>query len=152
MPKKPRMRWVPLVVWAAVIFATSCTHITRDTLVSSMEHMLPEPLGSHFSRFWDHSWFFFVKGYHVAEYTLLTLVCWWVLQIRTTPSYRPLAWSMALSFVYAASDEWHQTFVPKRGGTPRDVLIDLCGILIAGSFIILQTRLKSKRRLASTTE
>lgn len=36
-----------------------------------------------------------------------------------------LAWG--LSVMYAVSDEWHQTFVPTRVGTPWDVLIDAAG-------------------------
>jgi VanZ family protein len=29
--------------------------------------------------------------------------------------------------MYAVSDEWHQTFVPTRVGTPSDVMIDAAG-------------------------
>ena len=41
-----------------------------------------------------------------------------------------------ISLLYAASDEFHQTFVANRDGNFRDVLIDLAGILIAIIFII----------------
>jgi VanZ family protein len=34
------------------------------------------------------------------------------------------------AILYAASDEWHQTFSPHREGNPRDVLIDAIGIMI----------------------
>jgi VanZ family protein len=36
-----------------------------------------------------------------------------------------MAWGV--SVLYAASDEWHQTFVPTRVGTPWDVAIDAAG-------------------------
>jgi len=46
-----------------------------------------------------------------------------------------LRWPGALAAVacilYAASDEWHQTFVPGRGGTVSDVCIDTTGIMLA---------------------
>ena len=45
-----------------------------------------------------------------------------------------------LCALYAASDEWHQTFVPQRGGVLSDVFIDCGGIAIAG--IILFRRRK----------
>lgn len=36
----------------------------------------------------------------------------------------------------AALDEFHQLFVPGRGGTPQDVLLDYCG-MAAGYFVCL---------------
>ena len=36
-------------------------------------------------------------------------------------------WAWALAFLYAASDEWHQSFVPSRGSSFHDVLIDATG-------------------------
>lgn len=36
----------------------------------------------------------------------------------------------------AALDEFHQLFVPGRGGTPQDVLLDYCGVA-AGYFVCL---------------
>jgi VanZ family protein len=70
---------------------------------------------------------------HVTEYALLTFFWWRAfvgLGIPRDP--RPaifLAASIAL--VYAASDEFHQTFVSGRKGTPVDVVIDSVGITIA---------------------
>jgi len=37
--------------------------------------------------------------------------------------WRALLWCM----LYAASDEWHQAYVPGRGASPIDVLIDSTG-------------------------
>ena len=48
---------------------------------------------------------------------------------RRTPGN--LALAGVLCVLYAASDEWHQTFVPQRGGVFSDVLIDCGGIAIA---------------------
>ena len=33
------------------------------------------------------------------------------------------------SAIFAASDEFHQSFVPSRTGSPNDVMIDICGAL-----------------------
>ncbi len=30
----------------------------------------------------------------------------------------------------ATCDEWHQSFLPNRTGTPYDVLLDCCGALV----------------------
>ena len=42
---------------------------------------------------------------------------------------------MAISLGYAATDEFHQTFVDGRKGTPVDVLIDSVGIATAAAVI-----------------
>lgn len=41
-----------------------------------------------------------------------------------------LSLSLLLSFLYACSDEWHQTFVPGRSGSLSDVCIDSIGVLL----------------------
>ena len=54
--------------------------------------------------------------------------------VRKKRRYGPLPpsrWTWALSWkftvLYAASDEWHQSFVPGRHPQLTDVLIDACG-------------------------
>lgn len=65
------------------------------------------------------------KFVHMAEYGLLFL-----LWSRAFEWRRPLA-AAAISIAYAATDEWHQTFVYGRHGAPVDVLIDSVGIALA---------------------
>lgn len=44
------------------------------------------------------------------------------------------------SFLYACSDEWHQTFVVGRSGSFRDVLVDGIGFVIAAFIVWLMGR------------
>jgi VanZ family protein len=70
------------------------------------------------------------KLVHAGEYGLLTFL--WVRALRITElrdSALPLAF--ALSVAYAATDEFHQTFVDGRHGTPVDVGIDAVGAGLA---------------------
>jgi VanZ family protein len=64
---------------------------------------------------------------HVTGYALLTALWAWALSgvLR-----RPLLWAVAISLAYACTDEFHQTFVRGREGTPRDVAIDAIGMAI----------------------
>jgi VanZ family protein len=73
---------------------------------------------------------------HVSEYTALTFL--WVralVELRavdeTVSAFRAAA---VLSLLYASSDEFHQTFVEGRHGTPVDVVIDAIGMSIALAF------------------
>lgn len=47
---------------------------------------------------------------------------------------RKLSWPLLGGVMYAALDEWHQSFTPGRTSAWTDVLIDSCGVLI-GVFI-----------------
>ena len=58
---------------------------------------------------------------HIASYALLTWLWFWALR-GTVP--RPMASAVAISLLYAISDEYHQHFVHGRHGSPIDVLID----------------------------
>ena len=78
------------------------------------------------------------KILHAAEYGLL---CWlWYRALATTASPgRALAAAVAISVAYAATDEFHQTFVEGRHGTPVDVLIDSVGIATAAVWVRKQS-------------
>jgi VanZ family protein len=79
---------------------------------------------------------------HVAVYAVLTLLVYGALRQHMA---RPIhAWLLAIliATLYASSDEWHQTFVPGREGTVRDVVID--GVGIVGAWALAsRTRLKA---------
>jgi VanZ family protein len=65
---------------------------------------------------------------HATGYALLT-----ALWTRALSGFvrRPLLWACVTAFLYACSDEYHQTFVETRHGSPVDVLIDSVGIAVA---------------------
>jgi VanZ family protein len=65
------------------------------------------------------------KLVHAAEYGLLWFLLWRAL------GFRAPALAAAIAIAYAASDEYHQTFVEGRHGTPVDLLIDAAGMAIA---------------------
>ena len=43
--------------------------------------------------------------------------------------------------IIASGDEFHQTFLPNRTGTPWDVLLDCCGALVMQWFVFAFMRL-----------
>jgi VanZ family protein len=92
--------WLPVVLWAAVIFA-----------LSSIPH-LGTGLGT-----WDT---ILRKIAHGTEYAFLG-----VLLMR---ALRRVDVAFGLGVLYAASDELHQAFVRGRHGSPVDVLIDAVGV------------------------
>jgi VanZ family protein len=65
---------------------------------------------------------------HVCGYALLTGLWSWALRDSVR---RPVTVAAAISLAYAATDEYHQTFIDGRHGTPVDVGIDAIGISLA---------------------
>lgn len=94
--------WLPVVAWAAVIFA-----------LSSVPH-LSSGLGT-----WDYV---LRKCAHVTEYAILGGLLFRALG-REVPAF-------LAALAYAASDEIHQHFVAGRHSSPVDVAIDAIGITI----------------------
>ena len=74
------------------------------------------------------------KILHAVEYALLCGLWWRALATVTTPQ-RALVTAVAISIAYAVSDEFHQSFIEGRNGTPVDVAIDAAGILAAAAWL-----------------
>jgi VanZ family protein len=76
------------------------------------------------------------KLVHMASYGLL----WW-LWYHALGRRNPAA-AIAITLAYAVSDEYHQTFVEGRHGSPIDVMIDAAGVGLAAA-------VASRRRVAA---
>ena len=83
------------------------------------------------------------KGGHALGYGLLALTYFYA--FRLDPTKLKYAWLLA--FLYAISDEFHQSFVVGRYASWVDVLIDSAGAAIA--LKILDLRLKTLAKLKS---
>jgi len=86
----------------------------------------------------SHTQFDFVlrKLAHITEYAVLTL-CWWraLRGLGATRDNRSaVIVAVLIALAYSVTDEFHQTFVKDRHGTPVDVLIDSIGIAIAAAY------------------
>ena len=130
--------WLPVAAWMAIIFSASCDrgsfgHSSR--IVAPFLRWLIPGISDNAI----HSAVVVVrKGAHLTEFAVLALLVWRAL--RWAAGKMGAAWDWPLAgkavlvvIVYAASDEFHQIFVPSREGTVRDVIIDavggVCGLL-----------------------
>ena len=69
---------------------------------------------------------------HLTEYAVLALLLWRAVRRPVKNDPRPWVWpeaglALAIVFLYAASDEFHQIFVPTRTAQVSDVFIDTAG-------------------------
>ena len=82
---------------------------------------------------------------HFGEYALLTTL--WVWALAPMLGRRALAVAAAVTFLYALSDEYHQSFVEGRDADPLDVLADAAGIAFAiGVIAVARSRPADRSR------
>lgn len=79
--------------------------------------------------------FFVRKSAHVTEYAILGALLLRALSSRSgRPRWHYAVMALVVAGGYAAFDEFHQTFVQSRTGSPRDVMIDISGACL-GLFV-----------------
>src|SRR4051812_45036036 len=111
--------WLPPLVWMAIIFTLSAQQ--GGGHLGSAEVVLR-------------------KLAHVAEYLALTLLLLRALRRSGIAAALPIA--LVATLLFAISDEWHQSFVPRRTATTRDVAIDGIGIALA-ALVATRTRARA---------
>jgi len=82
------------------------------------------------------------KLIHFAEYALLTFL-WWRPLARLTSPGRAIVFAVLLASAYAATDEYHQTFVEGRHGSPVDWAIDSAGA-VASALSLRSARVRGR--------
>ena len=126
------MYWLPVFAWMALIFSASTDMgASRGTsrIIGPILHWLKPDLSEETT---DRIVFAIRKTAHVTEYGILALLFWRAIRKPAKGETRPwrwpeAGWAWALAALYAATDEVHQSFVPSRSGTIKDVLLDSAG-------------------------
>jgi len=108
--------WLSVIAWAALIFFLSAQPTPTTELGT-----------------WD---LILRKGAHMVEFAVLCLLLWNAIRQTGMAFSQALAIAVAVSLLYAFSDEFHQRYVPGRTAALRDVGFDTAGIIIIGLIII----------------
>ena len=83
------------------------------------------------------------KCAHFSIYALLGI---WIMNFANTfniSTKRKILICVLFGFLYASSDEFHQSFVGGRSPEIRDVCIDTCGVLFGNILVIIFGRIIS---------
>ena len=114
------LAYLPPTLWAGFIFFLSAQGILPSFEFSTLD-------------------FIFKKSSHMFVYGVLYFLLWRAVRLTIPGPHRAIHWilPMALTLLYAISDELHQNTVPGRYGTFRDVGYDMLG---AGIVFLLQYR------------
>jgi VanZ family protein len=132
--------WLPSLAWMVLIFTGSSdarSYQHSSLFVEPFLHWLfPQMTQGHVEEI-HH---LIRKCGHLTEYAVLAFLFWRAVRQPVKNDSRPWRWreagvALALVFLYAASDEFHQCFVPTRTPMVSDVFIDTCGG-VAGLFAL----------------
>lgn len=95
--------------------------------------------------------FFVRKTAHITEYAVLGVLSFLSFRELSCRFERKRLFQMSscllFCLLYAASDEFHQLFVPGRSAMVRDVLIDFCGSVIGVAACMIIVFLYSKTKI-----
>ena len=108
--------WLPPIIWATLIFILSSRSLPRTTEI-----------------YWGD--FIFKKSAHIFEYGVLSIFLYRALKNYGFNSRNTGIIAIALSVIYGAMDEFHQSFTPGREPRVRDVIFDTIGATFSIYFI-----------------
>ena len=147
-------RWWPALVWACLIWTSSTgaftTQHTSRYIVPFLHSLFP-----HMA--WEtllviHQ--IIRKSAHFAEYFVFSLLI--LRGLRAGRKETHLGWALAAVAIvatYAALDEFHQSFVPGRGASVWDVLLDASGGVAAqvvAALVMLWGDVRRQNRAGAT--
>jgi len=138
---------MPVIIWMGLIFAGSSDMLSA---AHTSRFLVPfllwlDPAMSYQTIAAIH--IAFRKLGHVTEYAILAALLWRGLRVtfgalsRTTIA----ACTIIVAGCFAATDEFHQSFVPTRTATIHDVFIDCLGIAIATAICLMFARARAAR-------
>jgi VanZ family protein len=126
--------WLPMLLWMALIFtASGDSHSSQHSsrfIEPFLQWLFPKMSPTQI----EDVNFMFRKCAHLAEYAILALLVWRALHLSKNQlpawSWPKVGGTLLVVFLYAASDEYHQSFVPTRTAQFSDVLIDTTGAAV----------------------
>jgi len=139
--------WLPTLFWLGAIASFSTDTFSSAHTGSVLLRIIHAVYGPISSDQFEQLHFVIRKTAHFTVYGILSWLAFLAWRVtlpnprRWTPGWSGLA--MTVVFAAASLDEFHQTFVPSRTGSSRDVMLDLTGALF---FQIVMAVFLRKRR------
>ena len=142
--------WFPAFAWVAVVLAASTDLFSARHTGAILAAVLTWMFGHMDARTFETVHFLVRKSAHFTEYAILSVLFFRAARGGLAGFWR-MRWALlglAISLSVAILDEWHQSFVPSRTSSARDVLLDLCGALFAQ--LLLWYTVRREMRAAET--
>ncbi len=131
---KVLFNWIILACWLRFIFGASSDAMSGEHTSHFLFPLLRWLFPGISTPTMESIHFVVRKGAHVTEYAILYLLSWRAFRGRDTAgrwNWRTATVALLFVALFAASDEFHQSFIPSREASIRDVLIDVAGALFS---------------------
>lgn len=142
--------WLPVVLGVAVIALESTKLFSAQETSGPLRSLYQALFGAVGDHDWAQIHFYIRKSGHFLGYGLLALTwlrAWWLTLPRSvflTDAFLALLGTA----MTASADEFHQSLLPSRTGTPWDVLIDCSGAITLQLVVYICMRIFRPKRLS----
>ena len=123
--KSTHLHWLAVLCWMALIFALSHEPADGSQARSDVLVNILQTIGLGGSA--DLLSTVVRKLAHAVAYAVLGVLLVWALAARRRVTAKLVMYAVAITCLYAISDELHQLFIPGRSAEVRDVAIDTLG-------------------------
>lgn len=150
--------WIPAAICVILIAISSSDTFSSDNTSSFLRPIFEGIFGPIANHVWTRLLFDLRKTAHFWGYGFVSVVFFraWRMTFRlsraysaVTASLRAAAIALLSTLILSSADEFHQSFLPRRTGSPFDVLLDMCGAVTC--HLILFTFFGSLLELTNTT-
>lgn len=138
--------WLPVGIAVSVIAVESTRYFGADHTSAPLRWVFEHIFGRVSDARWGHIHHLIRKCGHFIGYGLVALTwlrAWWMTLPRAG-FFKDALLAVLGTAIVAASDEFHQSFLPNRTSTPWDVLIDCCGAIVMQLVVFLFLRITSR--------
>jgi VanZ family protein len=142
--------WLPVAIGIALILIESTEYFGSDHTSHPLRWLWEAIFGPVSSAGWEAIHRVLRKTGHFLGYGFIGLAwlrAWWMTLSQSRFLQDALLALLGTSLV-ASLDEWHQSYLPNRTGSPWDVMLDCCGALVLQVTVYVILRLTKPKKLA----
>jgi VanZ family protein len=141
--------WLPVLVGTGIIALESQDFMGADHTSGPFRLLFQAIFGTVTDARWDIAHHYIRKSGHFIGYGLIGLAwlrAWWFTLPHSRFLHDAVLALMGTALV-ASCDEWHQSYLPNRTGTPWDVLLDCTGAITLQLIVYVFMRSFKPKRL-----
>ena len=142
--------WVPVLLGVVVIMLESTEYLGAEHTSGPLRWLFETLFGRFNDEVWKLVHHVVRKSGHFLGYGVIGLAwlrAWWM-TLPHSRFFQDAFLALLGTAMVAGADEWHQSFLPNRTGTPWDVLLDCSGAITLQLVVYIFMRVTKPKRLA----
>jgi VanZ family protein len=142
--------WLPVALAIGVIAAESTVYFGADRTSAPLRWLFQHLFWRVSDERWAVLHHLIRKSGHFVGYGMVALTwlrAWWM-TLPKSGFLKDAFLALVSTAIVATSDEFHQKFLPNRGSSPWDVLLDCCGAVAMQLLVFFFLRLFRPGQLA----